>query len=165
MKKYIYIIFNIILTYITVTMTIETLTCWSEKGVVIMLMKKMQKLIAALVLVGFLGSAGLPIMAEASSYHSENGQEQKNYFQKEAQRIQRQKEEQRLQKQREEQRIQRQQEEKRLQQQREEQRIQRQREEQRIQRQREEMRRQHRKYEQHRHYGNNNSEQHVGEGD
>ena len=100
------------------------LTVWSgeTEGVVIMLNKKMQKLMAAFVLVGFMGSTSLPIIAEASSYHSEHAQEQ---------RIQHQREEQRIQHQREEQRIQRQQEKQRIQHHREEQRRQRQREDQR----------------------------------
>jgi len=110
-----------------------------------MLKNTIKKLMAAFVLVGFMGSASLPIIAEASSYHSENAQEQ---------RIQRQDEEQRIQHQKEEKRIQRQQEK---------QRIQRQKEEQRVQHQKEEQRRQN----QHRYHDNQdeNTPQHVGEGD
>jgi hypothetical protein len=105
-----------------------------------MLKNTMKKLMAAFVLVGFMGSASLPIIAEASSYHSENAQEQK---------------------------IQRQDEEQRIQHQKEEKRIQRQQEKQRIQRQKEEQRRQHQRESQHKHHDNqdDNAPQHVGEGD
>ena len=50
-----------------------------------MLMKKMQKLIAAFVLVGFVGSAGLPIVAEAS-FHNYR-EEQRIEHHREKQRI------------------------------------------------------------------------------
>jgi hypothetical protein len=54
------------------------LTNWSEKakGVVIMLVKKIQRLAAALVLVGFVGSTVLTISAEASPQHPQNRQEE-----------------------------------------------------------------------------------------
>jgi hypothetical protein len=58
------------------------------KGVMIMLKKKMQKLMAALILVGFMSSASLPIVAEAESQHSENKQEQRMLHPKEEQRFQ-----------------------------------------------------------------------------
>jgi len=49
---------------------------WSGKikGVVVMLNGKMQKLIAALVVVGFVGSASLPIIAEASPHRDREEQ-------------------------------------------------------------------------------------------
>ena len=52
-----------------------------------MLIKKTQRLIAALVLVGFVGSTGLSITAEASSHYSDNAQEQRIEQQKEHERI------------------------------------------------------------------------------
>jgi hypothetical protein len=54
------------------------LTNWSEKakGVIIMLAKKIQRLIAALILVGFVGSTALTISAEAAPRHPENRQEE-----------------------------------------------------------------------------------------
>ena len=63
-----------------------------------MLKGKIRKLIAALVLVGFVGSAGLPIMAEAASYQSENVQEQRIEHKKENKKIECQKEKQKKQK-------------------------------------------------------------------
>lgn len=52
-----------------------------------MLNEKMRRLIATLVLVGFVGSAGLPIIAEASSHHSESKHEYRIYRHKEEQRM------------------------------------------------------------------------------
>jgi len=52
-----------------------------------MLKEKMQKLMATLILVGFMGSASLPIVAEAASQHSENAQGQRVIHQKEEQRV------------------------------------------------------------------------------
>jgi ABC-type Zn2+ transport system substrate-binding protein/surface adhesin len=64
------------------------MTDWSEKikGVVVMVKGKMQKLIAALALVGFVGSASLPIIAEASPYHHDR-EEQRIEHQREEHRI------------------------------------------------------------------------------
>jgi len=43
-----------------------------------MLVKKIQRLVAALVLIGFVGSTALTISAEASPQHPENRQEEMN---------------------------------------------------------------------------------------
>lgn len=53
-----------------------------------MLRKKMQKLMAALILVGFMGSASLPIIAEAAYQHPLNKQEQRILNQKQAHNLQ-----------------------------------------------------------------------------
>jgi len=53
-----------------------------------MLKKKMQKLMAALILGGFMGSASLPVIAEAVSQHSVNKQEQRILHQKDEERFQ-----------------------------------------------------------------------------
>ena len=52
-----------------------------------MLKKKMQKLIAMLILVGFVGSVSLSIVAEAAVQHSENAQEKIILHPKEEQRF------------------------------------------------------------------------------
>ena len=57
------------------------------KGVMTMLKKKMQKLIAMLILVGFIGSVSLSIVAEAAVQHSENAQEKIILHPKEEQRF------------------------------------------------------------------------------
>ena len=80
-----------------------------------MLKKAMPKLMAVLVLVGFMGSASLPVIAEASSYNSEKAQEQRIEHQREAQKLQNQREEQRIQRQHEKERIQHQREKQRIQ--------------------------------------------------
>jgi len=48
--------------------------------------KNMRKLISALTLLGVIRPEGVPIIAEASSYHSENAQAQRIEHQREAQR-------------------------------------------------------------------------------
>ncbi|MDD4722825.1 MAG: hypothetical protein PHR07_08795 [Acidaminococcaceae bacterium] len=52
-----------------------------------MLKKTMPKLMAVLVLVGFMGSASLPIVAEAAFQHSKNVHEQRILHPKEEQRL------------------------------------------------------------------------------